>query len=219
MAVALGGMSTAFYTTLFGAVLGGVFLRLLTLFSDRMADDAVCALSHFCDVVIEPQFNQTAEREFARLHKDARDVAQEIRHLMGQLSRVGDNIVQQHGNAATVLAQQYGTLGDQVLAINNMIKESAKAHQADTRVARATLKELTVTIQSLKTSTSSLVRATSKVVKAMEVVEKTAQQSTKEFVAHSDKLFKRLESRAVVTALRDLGKKFDSANTRRRSSE
>ena len=58
---ALSGMGTAFYTTLFGAILGGFFLKLMHQSSINIADEIVDDMSLKSEIYILPHFKKTIE--------------------------------------------------------------------------------------------------------------------------------------------------------------
>ena|GEM_PF-3868971 len=219
MTHALSGMSTAFYTTLFGAVLGGLFLRMLCLFSDRLIGDGMYGLSIFCEVHVVPRFNQSAGVELAKLHQDARHLTTEIHKLVRDLAEAGRGIVDQHGNAARVLERQYQDLGNQVLAHCKMLANAVDSQAKTVQLSEQLLEQVVAGSESLKASTVQLSKATAKITKALSSVEEATRLASDGFVKHTNDLFRRLESRAVVSALRDLGAKFDRANRRRRPSK
>ena len=58
---ALSGMGTAFYTTLFGAILGGFFLKLMHQSSINIADEIIDDISLKSEVYILPHLKKTVE--------------------------------------------------------------------------------------------------------------------------------------------------------------
>ena len=58
---ALDGMGTAFYTTLFGAVLGGFFLKLLHQSSINIADEVVDEIALKTEIYVIPYLSKTVE--------------------------------------------------------------------------------------------------------------------------------------------------------------
>jgi len=58
---ALSGMGTAFYTTLFGAILGGFFLKLMHQASSNMADEIIDEIAFRSEINILPYLKKTVE--------------------------------------------------------------------------------------------------------------------------------------------------------------
>jgi len=56
MSKAIGGMGTAFYTTLLGSMLGGITLRVLHFYVDKKIDSFVLNLAEIVEIRIMPQF-------------------------------------------------------------------------------------------------------------------------------------------------------------------
>ena len=59
---ALSGMGSAFYTTLFGAILGGFFLKLLHQASSNMADEIIDQIALKTEIFILPYLRKTPEQ-------------------------------------------------------------------------------------------------------------------------------------------------------------
>lgn len=71
MSETLGGMGTAFYTTLMGAILGGIILRVLTASVQSSQDFLVAHIAELSEVYILPTLRKYArEREFRRVQKE-----------------------------------------------------------------------------------------------------------------------------------------------------
>lgn len=62
MKVTIGGMGTAFYTTLTGAILGGIVLRLLSTFIDNSVDYLVSHIAEITEVYILPSLRRIARK-------------------------------------------------------------------------------------------------------------------------------------------------------------
>ena len=60
---AMAGMGTAFYTTLLGAVLGGVLLRIFALITENGINALNDSILHTCMVHLAPDFKNTIERD------------------------------------------------------------------------------------------------------------------------------------------------------------
>lgn len=84
---AMGGMGTAFYTTLLGSVLGGVLLRVFGHIDENGVDSLENALTRICLVYCSADFKPSAER-------DVRVLNQEITALADNIQRLQDNLAQ-----------------------------------------------------------------------------------------------------------------------------
>lgn len=80
---AMGGMGTAFYTTLLGAVLGGVLLRIFALITENGISSLNDTLVKTCLVHCAPDFRQSVE-------KDIRFLNVEIEALSGRVNTLKD---------------------------------------------------------------------------------------------------------------------------------
>ena len=58
---ALSGMGTAFYTTLFGAILGGFFLKLLHQTTSNMSDEIIDEIALLCEIHLLPHLKVNVE--------------------------------------------------------------------------------------------------------------------------------------------------------------
>ncbi|MDH5544359.1 MAG: MotA/TolQ/ExbB proton channel family protein [Gammaproteobacteria bacterium] len=76
---AMGGMGTAFYTTLLGAVLGGVLLRIFALITENGISSLSETLIRTCMVHCAPDFKQSMEKD--------------IRFLNAELEMLGDKVI------------------------------------------------------------------------------------------------------------------------------
>jgi len=75
---AMGGMGTAFYTTLLGAVLGGVLLRIFALITENGIGGLQDYITKTCMVHLSPDFKPTVERD--------------VRFLSVELDALGDKV-------------------------------------------------------------------------------------------------------------------------------
>jgi len=75
---AMGGMGTAFYTTLLGAVLGGVLLRIFALITENGIGGLQDYITKTCMVHLSPDFKPTVERD--------------VRFLNVEIDALGDKV-------------------------------------------------------------------------------------------------------------------------------
>jgi hypothetical protein len=83
---AMGGMGTAFYTTLLGSVLGGVLLRVYGYIDENGVDSLENALTRICLVYCSADFKPSAEREVRVLNQEIQLLTQKIEYLKKVLS-------------------------------------------------------------------------------------------------------------------------------------
>lgn len=75
MKLVMDNMKTAFYTTLFGAILGGVSLRILSILVDSNSDNLVGHIAELCEVHLLPAMRHAAQdREIVPKDETPRDV-------------------------------------------------------------------------------------------------------------------------------------------------
>lgn len=79
---AMGGMGTAFYTTLLGSVLGGVLLRVFALITDQGIDSLTDMVKKICIVYCVADIKPTLDRD--------------LRHLNADITQLGDNVRMLH---------------------------------------------------------------------------------------------------------------------------
>jgi hypothetical protein len=77
----MGGMGTAFYTTLLGSVLGGVLLRVYGYIDENGVDSLENALTRICLVYCSADFKPSAEREVRVLNQEIQLLTQKIEYL------------------------------------------------------------------------------------------------------------------------------------------
>jgi len=75
MKLVMDNMKTAFYTTLFGAILGGISLRLLSILVDSNSDNLVGHIAELCEVHLLPAMRHAAQdREIVPMDETPKDV-------------------------------------------------------------------------------------------------------------------------------------------------
>ena len=78
---AMGGMGTAFYTTLLGSVLGGVLLRVYGYIDENGVDSLENALTRICLVYCSADFKPSTERDVRALNQEIESLTQRIEYL------------------------------------------------------------------------------------------------------------------------------------------
>lgn len=79
---ALSGMGTAFYTTLFGAILGGFFLKLMHQASSNMADEIIDDIAFRSEIHILPYLKKTVEQHINSQSIQLTDYVNQSRQLL-----------------------------------------------------------------------------------------------------------------------------------------
>ncbi len=83
---AMSGMGTAFYTTLLGAVLGGVLLRMFAQISLHGVESLHDSLLRICMVYCSADYAQTMERDVRHLNVELTSMEKNVRHLQQALA-------------------------------------------------------------------------------------------------------------------------------------
>ena len=78
---AMGGMGTAFYTTLLGSVLGGVLLRVYGYIDENGVDSLENALTRICIVYCSADLKPSTEREVRVLNQEIQSLGKNIEYL------------------------------------------------------------------------------------------------------------------------------------------
>ncbi len=100
---AMGGMGTAFYTTLLGAVLGGVLLRMFALINQHGVESLHDNMLRICLVYCSTEFVQTPDQEVRALNKEIETLEKNVAMLRSALGESKDAV---HG------------LGEEIRAFN-----------------------------------------------------------------------------------------------------
>jgi len=82
---AMGGMGTAFYTTLLGSVLGGVLLRVFAHIDESGIDTLENALTRICLVYCSADFKPSVERDVRKLNAEVNTLTNSIELLRKHL--------------------------------------------------------------------------------------------------------------------------------------
>lgn len=83
---AMGGMGTAFYTTLLGAVLGGVLLRIFAHIDESGVESLENALTRICLVHCSSDFKPSLERDLRLINAEIGDMSRHIEGLQKLLT-------------------------------------------------------------------------------------------------------------------------------------
>ncbi len=122
---AMGGMGTAFYTTLLGSVLGGVLLRVFSHINQTGVDSLEDVLARICLVYCSEQLKPTA-------HKDIKALSHEIEIL--------DRVVQQLSRTLTSSGSAIADFKDEIGTLHN---EQQQAQLRETiRLQREQLQQM-----------------------------------------------------------------------------
>ncbi|MDX1810457.1 MAG: MotA/TolQ/ExbB proton channel family protein [Gammaproteobacteria bacterium] len=104
---AMGGMGTAFYTTLLGAVLGGVLLRIFALITDNGIGALQDYITKICMVHLTSDFKPTVERDVRFLNVELDALGEKVQTLQSAFRDSKESIHEFH-MAIKELSQQTG---------------------------------------------------------------------------------------------------------------
>lgn len=83
---AMGGMGTAFYTTLLGAILGGVLLRVFAQITEQGVDGLYDRTMHICLVYCAADFKPSLERDVRFLDAEMESLGEKVQYLQQAFS-------------------------------------------------------------------------------------------------------------------------------------
>lgn len=83
---AMGGMGTAFYTTLLGSVLGGVLLRVYGQIDENGVDSLENALTRICLVYCSADLQESTERDVRILNQEIKELTHNVESLKNSLN-------------------------------------------------------------------------------------------------------------------------------------
>lgn len=89
---AMGGMGTAFYTTLLGAVLGGVLLRIFALITDNGIGALQDYITKICMVHLSSDFKPTVERDVRFLNVELDALGEKVKGLKSAFAESKESI-------------------------------------------------------------------------------------------------------------------------------
>ncbi len=93
---AMGGMGTAFYTTLLGAVLGGVLLRIFALITDNGIGALQDYITKICMVHLTADFKPTVERDVRFLNVEIEALGEKVKGLQNAFRESKETINEFH---------------------------------------------------------------------------------------------------------------------------
>jgi len=136
---AMGGMGTAFYTTLLGSVLGGVLLRIYAHIDEHGVESLENALIRICLIHCSPDTKPSAERDLRMLNAEVKELTRNLASLQQALSKAEDNIASMVGKLA-----KPGTDGENESLRENIFlrREHLKTLRAEQRLRRGWLQRL-----------------------------------------------------------------------------
>jgi hypothetical protein len=119
------GMGTAFYTTFFGALLGGVVLKVLGSEMKKSATQLVADTLRFSELFLAPQFTKASSEALANLESRVVVLDEQLNQLGGSLASVIDIIDSKQQALAA-------GLGDLLATVERTVAETN--HLADARI-------------------------------------------------------------------------------------
>jgi|TARA_B100001971_G_C18255968_1_gene582131 hypothetical protein len=137
---ALSGMGVAFYTTLFGAILGGFFLKLMHQASSNMAEEIVDEIAFRSEIHILPYLKKTVEHhinaqsnQLTEYVNQSRQLleseSEKIREYLAAVDDLKSNIVRFNAQIEKVEQQMDGTH----LTVLKQIDKTLKQIQKDSK--------------------------------------------------------------------------------------
>lgn len=177
------GMGTAFYTTFFGALLGGVVLKVLGAEMKRSGTQLVADALRFSELYVAPQFQKQAEESLDALEG-------RIVHLDGQLEQLGESFgaaintldSKQSAMAASLhgllesIEQTNQAASDRVNALSSTVESTI---EETNRLADERLRNLAGTIEQTNTQAN---ERTSALVSSIESTNQSAAEQLNELV-------------------------------------
>jgi flagellar biosynthesis chaperone FliJ len=110
---AMGGMGTAFYTTLLGSVLGGVLLRVFAQINQNGVEGLENALTRICLVHCSADFKPSTERDIRTLNAEIEKLSTNISHLqqnMNEAKRIVADFNVEMSNLRVIEEQQHESI-------------------------------------------------------------------------------------------------------------
>lgn len=121
------GMGTAFYTTFFGALLGGVVLKVLGAEMRKSASQLVANTLHFSELFLAPKITKTSSDALGELETRVVGMGQQLEQLGSCFASVIDTIDSKQTALAAGLGDLVTTVEQTVAATNNQANERVGA--------------------------------------------------------------------------------------------
>lgn len=122
---AMGGMGTAFYTTLLGSVLGGVLLRVFAHIDENGIDSLENALTRICLVHCSADFKPSTERDIRSLNSEIDQLNNNITHLKNNIDeakRLIADFSTEMGNLRLIEEQENESINKTLLTRQKYVK-------------------------------------------------------------------------------------------------
>lgn len=121
------GMGTAFYTTLFGALLGGVVLKVLAAEMRKSATQLVAHTLHFSELFLAPKISQASSESIVKLEERVEGIGRHLDQLGSSFSAIIDTIDSKQSGLAAGLGDLVSTVEQAVESTNSQADERVGA--------------------------------------------------------------------------------------------
>lgn len=121
------GMGTAFYTTLFGALLGGVVLKVLGAEMRKSATQLVAHALQFSELFLAPKISQSSSETIVALEERVAGIGRHLDQLGVSFSSIIDTIDSKQVGLATGLGDLVSTVERSVASTNDQADERVGA--------------------------------------------------------------------------------------------
>lgn len=122
---AMGGMGTAFYTTLLGSVLGGVLLRVFAQINQNGVESLENALTRICLVHCSADFKPSTERDIRTLNAEIEKLSNNISYLkknIDQAKSIVADFNREMGTLRTIEEQQNDSINKTLITRQKYLK-------------------------------------------------------------------------------------------------
>ncbi len=131
---AMAGMGTAFYTTLLGAVLGGVLLRVFAQITDHGYDALYDKVVHTCLVNCSSDLKSTTERDLRFLSSELEMLGEQLAHLRP--------IFEAAQQALAHFREAAAAMRSETQEENRLLRENIQMRRADVRLLMEETRQL-----------------------------------------------------------------------------
>ena len=121
----MGGMGTAFYTTLLGSVLGGVLLRVFAQINQNGVESLENTLTRICLVHCSADFKPSTERDIRTLNAEIEKLSHNITYLKSNIAeakRVVADFNGEMGNLRVMEEQQNESINRTLITRQKYLK-------------------------------------------------------------------------------------------------